>query len=581
VTTPFPTFVDVPDGEDPEPGVHTDVDAAYLNSVNGAINTIQNTLPGKVDASALAQVATTGAYTDLIGAPFIPNSPDDIGAQPAGSYATTASLATVATTGAYTDLTGKPTIPSTPADVGLGNVANAAQVQLGTVTTKGDLVAGTGAATVARLPVGANGQVLQANSGTATGLQWGAMPPPSGTATGLFNVKLDFGALGNGVANDAAAIQAAIDACEAAGGGTVFFPAGTYMVGSGLTVNASHVVLKGESRGATVLEKTAAFPLVQFAGTAGPETHVTDGGIQHMTLRGGDQTGTLIDALYGTRLLFEDLHLFGNNDIGIDMVELWDSRFVNVYVEWCSGTSTTAPGIYVRSSRAASGAGSSTDSTNQILFIGCLVEGWRGGAIRVDQGVGSPANIYGIHFVGTKIETWMVRGPAISVGTSASNVSFIDTYIYLDSFDAGYSTPVDAIVLGGDGMNTVQNCYIGVGGQVLASGVNVSGPGATLTNVEGFYDAGAPTSGSHVRVTGGTNYTFGHLRSSNATNQLSGLSTTAQANSGAPITAVAGAVSNASFPDGAPAIGTLGLDTTNNRLYVKTGATTWRYTTLT
>jgi polygalacturonase len=51
-------------------------------------------------------------------------------------------------------------------------------------------------------------------------------------ATTLFNV-LDHGALGDGASDDAPAIQAAIDACAAAGGGTVLLPAGrTYLSGS-------------------------------------------------------------------------------------------------------------------------------------------------------------------------------------------------------------------------------------------------------------------------------------------------------------------------------------------------------------
>ena len=41
----------------------------------------------------------------------------------------------------------------------------------------------------------------------------------------IYNV-IDFGAAGDGQANDAAAIQRAIDACTAAGGGTVLLPAG-------------------------------------------------------------------------------------------------------------------------------------------------------------------------------------------------------------------------------------------------------------------------------------------------------------------------------------------------------------------
>jgi polygalacturonase len=47
----------------------------------------------------------------------------------------------------------------------------------------------------------------------------------------VFNV-LDFGAVGDGVANDQAACQAAINAAVAAGGGAVYFPSGTYILNS-------------------------------------------------------------------------------------------------------------------------------------------------------------------------------------------------------------------------------------------------------------------------------------------------------------------------------------------------------------
>lgn len=42
------------------------------------------------------------------------------------------------------------------------------------IDAKGDLIAGTAADTAARLAVGTNGQVLKANSATATGLEWAA-----------------------------------------------------------------------------------------------------------------------------------------------------------------------------------------------------------------------------------------------------------------------------------------------------------------------------------------------------------------------------------------------------------------------
>jgi hypothetical protein len=51
--------------------------------------------------------------------------------------------------------------------------ANAA-IPKSVVTTKGDLVTATASATPARLGVGSNGQILIADSTTATGLKWGA-----------------------------------------------------------------------------------------------------------------------------------------------------------------------------------------------------------------------------------------------------------------------------------------------------------------------------------------------------------------------------------------------------------------------
>lgn len=66
------------------------------------------------------------------------------------------------------------------------------------IDAKGDLIAGTGADTFARLAVGTNGQVLTAASGQATGLQWvtpTAVAPNfsllgTGTLTGATNITV-------------------------------------------------------------------------------------------------------------------------------------------------------------------------------------------------------------------------------------------------------------------------------------------------------------------------------------------------------------------------------------------------------
>lgn len=73
----------------------------------------------------------------------------------------------------------------------------------------------------------------------------------------------DYGAVGDGVTDSTAAIQAAIDACGASGGGEVLIPNGRYLLGrpaawlfSNLTL-ADHVRIRGESRGGAVLQQMA------------------------------------------------------------------------------------------------------------------------------------------------------------------------------------------------------------------------------------------------------------------------------------------------------------------------------------
>jgi hypothetical protein len=61
-----------------------------------------------------------------------------------------------------------------------------------------------------------------------------------------------FGAVGNGVADDTAAIQAAIDAVSSGGGGRVFIPAGVYIISASINFKAN-VLVEGEF-GGTMIE---------------------------------------------------------------------------------------------------------------------------------------------------------------------------------------------------------------------------------------------------------------------------------------------------------------------------------------
>lgn len=67
-------------------------------------------------------------------------------------------------------------------------------------------------------------------------VDWGS-PTGTGTPNGWLDVKASYGAKGDGVTNDTTAIQNAINAANTAGGGTVYFPPGTYVTASGLSLD--------------------------------------------------------------------------------------------------------------------------------------------------------------------------------------------------------------------------------------------------------------------------------------------------------------------------------------------------------
>jgi len=75
------------------------------------------------------------------------------------------------------------------------------------------------------------GAILASASLIGTEAAYASAPIPVEEEKSNFAVTR-FGAKGNGTEKDTAAIQAAIDACSKAGGGTVFLPAGTFLSGS-------------------------------------------------------------------------------------------------------------------------------------------------------------------------------------------------------------------------------------------------------------------------------------------------------------------------------------------------------------
>lgn len=139
----------------------------------------------------------------------------------------------------------------TKSDVGLGSVDNTSDAgkPISTATQaaldlKAPLASPTFTGTV----------VVPSSTNSTSPARYEQLPkyPDGVTATTVgrvpfANVK-DYGALGNGSTDDAAAIQAAADALTA--GGRLFFPAGTYIIGTTITLTRPVIVEGASSMGA-------------------------------------------------------------------------------------------------------------------------------------------------------------------------------------------------------------------------------------------------------------------------------------------------------------------------------------------
>lgn len=124
---------------------------------------------------------------------------------------------------------------------------------------------------------------------------------------------IDFGAVGDGAADDTPAIQAAIDAALAASGTTIIFPRGVYLV-TGLTVSwgssGISINFKGSGKNNTEIRKTGASSAAVF-----------------------DLTATLGD---GSFSVFEDMHVVGSASCdGFSTTNIARSIWRNVKVTNC------------------------------------------------------------------------------------------------------------------------------------------------------------------------------------------------------------------------------------------------------
>jgi hypothetical protein len=324
----------------------------------------------------------------------------------------------------------------------------------------------------------------------------------------VFNVKTFGLAVGNGIADDTVAVQNTINAASAAGGGIVYFPAGSYLLtptsSPALTI-PSNIQLIGEGRKNTVLIKNANGILISASGPAtdpSGATHVRYCSFKDFSINGNNKTGFLFQFYYADNLVIRDLYMSNNQDICIAGVEFWDSRFFNIVTESCGGqvADSLLPNVLLQNSVASSGFGFSTDNNNQIYFIGCRWEAFQTGAVWIKQGVSNTNNPNGIHFTDCKMESSLINGgPFLLADASCVHIGVDHLYCFAGNFFGSYSTPVKVINWAA-AHSSLENVIIVNGAtNTVNLGVDLfagNGSTAVLNNVVGKYTT-APT-GSHI-----------------------------------------------------------------------------------
>jgi hypothetical protein len=248
------------------------------------------------------------------------------------------------------------------------------------IDAKGDLFVGTANDTLNRFPVGADGTFIVADSTRSQGMKW---------RTGIvFDVR-NYGAIGDGVADDAAAIQAAINAAKDAGviirpsgdsyinhdhrGTVVYLPPGKYLINSPIILprsgtyraNTVGLVGIGLTAASTMIHAGPLFPsgraLIEWEND-GVHGNVRDQIIANLTLSPKLAAGSRaihlglikarsdygldvnsIDTMYNCR--FENLIFFGYNQYNPSSIRL-EGRvdfcvFRNLTADYAQGSPIT------------------------------------------------------------------------------------------------------------------------------------------------------------------------------------------------------------------------------------------------
>ena len=392
------------------------------------------------------------------------------------------------------------TVTLAKADVGLGSVPNV------DATSRSNHTGSQAISTVTGLQTALDTKVVVAGDIGGT-----ASVPVLKSIYRVLNVK-DYGAVGDGTTDDTAAIQGALTAAGTSGG-TVYAPAGSYLVNGTLSVSSATRIIgagmdDGTSKANTTFKRTSSTgsPMFQIRGAIpGSGDAVSTAPVRRIsmsdcTIRAASSTDTLIQAFYTNRNHFARLRFIGAGGTAFHGVEFWDSQFDGCMFDLCGTTSAPAVLLQNRSTATPGSAGYSNDNINRVTFRSCTWETFTSTCIALDGSSNSSTHLTNnITIDDCKFETSTFQSPMITATTNVISVYISNSYFAANNGSGGAK---DITQWAGASLVT-DRCrfYQGATG-IVSSAVHLNGHAGSnvVTNITCNWSGFTPTSGGAVWV---------------------------------------------------------------------------------